>query len=110
MADLSELIPTYLSANTQTDVTGNGANGMPAASAGTYTLNLCNDSDAEVVISAIYLTKGEAPTQAHKIHPSHSVEGRGYSLIQPIKIGAGWKLFVTASGPISAQLIGRKEG
>lgn len=107
MADLSKLFAVALAPNVQTDVTGGGC---PVGSAGAYTLNICNDTDAEASISAIYLTTGGAAAAANKIHPAMKIEARGWATIQPVKLGEGWKLFVTSDVAVSVQLIGRKEG
>lgn len=107
MADMSHLIAVELAANMQTDITGGG---MPADAAGAYTLNICNDSQAAVSLSAIYLTDGAAPAARHKIHPRFVVEAAGWLAIQPVKLGDGWKLFLESSAAVSVQLIGRKEG
>lgn len=108
MADLSALLnAAVLVADTQTDVTDGG---VPAGSAGAYSLNICNDSDAAVNFEAIHLTTGAAPTDADKIRPAFQIEARGWRVIQPVKLGEGWKLFVEADAPVSVQLIGRKEG
>lgn len=107
MADLSHLAAVALVANAQTDVTGGG---MAADTAGTFSLNFCNDTDSDVACTAIHLTSGAAPTAADKIRPAFSVEARGWRVIQPVKLGEGWKLFVEADAAISVQIIGRKEG
>lgn len=82
------------------------AGGIPANEGGTYMLNLCNDSDAEVAVSAIYLTTGGAPTAADKVEPSRTIEAKGSFALYPIPIGVGWKLVLQASAPISVGLIG----
>lgn len=107
MADLSHLIAVETAANALLDVTGGG---MPAGKAGAYSLNICNDTDAEIQMSAVQVTDGGAPTDAHKCHPAFTIEPRGWSIIQPIKLGEGWRLFVQSSAPLSVQLIGRTEG
>lgn len=107
MADYSELIAVELGGGVQTAIP---AAGIAAGSAGTYTLNICNDSDAAAAIDAICITKGGAPVASDKVHPAFTIEPRGWAAIQPIKLGEGWKVFVTSSAVVSAQLIGRKEG
>lgn len=107
MADLSHKFAAALAANLQTDIT---AGGCPIGCAGAYTLNIVNDTDDLAELAAIYLTGGGAPTAADKIHPAFTIEARGWSLLQPVKLGEGWKLFVTSTVPVSVQLIGRKEG
>lgn len=107
MADLSHISAVTLVADTQTDVTGGG---MAAGTAGAYSLNFCNDSDSDAACTAIYLTSGAAPVEADKIRPAFTIEARGWRVIQPLKLGVGWSLFVEADAPVSVQLIGRKEG
>lgn len=90
-----------LVAGVQTDVTGGG---LGAAEGGTYMLNLCNDSDADALVSAIYVTAGEAPTDKHKIQPRQTIEAFGWASILPLKLGVGFKVFLTSDKPISVQL------
>ncbi|CTQ67091.1 hypothetical protein [Roseibium alexandrii] len=101
------LIPSELAAGVQTDITGGG---MASDDAGTFTINFCNDSDTDANLEAVYLTAGEAPGNQHKIHPAFIVAKRGWDLIQPVRIEAGWKLFIQSNIPISVQLIGDRRG
>ncbi|WP_395175819.1 hypothetical protein [Roseibium alexandrii] len=108
MADYSTLTAAELAADTQTALPG--ASGVPADNAGTYILNICNDTGADIGFTAIYVTDGPAPTNAHKIRPAFSVEAGGWLHIQPIVLGQGWKVFVEADAACAVQLIGKKEG
>ncbi|WP_066922802.1 hypothetical protein [Methylobacterium sp. CCH5-D2] len=103
--DRSNIVAITLAANTQTDVT-NGSIGD--AQAGTYSLKLTNDTDASVTVSQVALTSGADPTAANKIQPAFTIEPRGWWLIQPLTLGSGWRLFVTATGGLSATLVGQK--
>jgi len=107
MVDVSQRYAVRLVANVQTDVTGGG---MAVDTAGTYFLNFSNSSGADVALSPIYQTTGGAPTPADEIRPGDVLEAGGWRVVQPIKMGEGWKIFVEASAPISVQLTGRKEG
>ncbi|PHR20382.1 MAG: hypothetical protein COA37_15220 [Hoeflea sp.] len=107
MADLSHKFAAVLVVDTQTDITGGGC---PVGAAGAYTLNIVNDTDGEASLTAVYLTTGGAAAAADKIHPAFTIEARGWAVIQPIKIGEGWKLFVESDTAVSVNLIGRKEG
>lgn len=107
MADFSMLTAVELAANTQTVLpTG----GVSVGSAGTYSLNICNDSDSDIAFEAIFVTAGSVPGAAHKIRPAFTLEAKGWRVIQPISLGEGFKVFVTASAPCAVQLIGKKEG
>ena len=105
--DYSYQVAVELVADTQTALP---AVGIPVGAAGTYSLNICNDSGTEVAFQAISLTTGPNPLGANKMHPRFSVEPYGWATIQPVKMGEGWKLFVQASAPVSVQLVGRREG
>lgn len=94
---------TVLVADTATEFP---AGGVPADEGGTYMLNLCNDSQAEVAVLAIYLTTGGAPTAADKIEPARTIEAEGAFSVYPLPIAVGWKLILQASAPISVNLIG----
>jgi len=107
VADLSNIFAVELVPDTQTDLTGGGC---PAGEAGAYTLNICNDTDDEAQLSAVFLTTGAAPANADKVHPAMTIEARGWATIQPVKLGEGWKVFLTSDVAVSVQLIGRKEG
>lgn len=107
MTDLSHKFAAFLVADVQTDITGGGC---PADHAGAYSLNIVNDTDTPAQLDAVYLTTGAAPTDADKIHPSQTIEARGWAVVQPVKIGEGWKLFMQSDIGISVNLIGRKEG
>ena len=90
-----------LEANVQKDVTGGG---LGAAEGGTYMLNLCNDTASKVNVSAVYVTNGEAPTDKHKVQPRQEIEPFGWRSILPLKLGLGFKVFLTADAPLSVQL------
>lgn len=93
--------PFYLEPDVQTDVTGGG---LGASEGGTYMLNLCNDLNAEVEVTAVYVTDGEAPTFKHKVQPSQTIEAYGWRSILPLKLGPGFKVFLAANRPLSVQL------
>ncbi|WFS02770.1 hypothetical protein [Rhizobium tumorigenes] len=106
MSDITYYSAVLLVANTQTDVTGGG---LPVNAAGLYFMNVCNDSDVDVPLDAVYLTNGEAAAAQHKIHPTVILPARDVMTTQPLKLGEGFKLFVKASAPVSVQLLGAKE-
>ena len=101
------LLSAELQPGVQTDLTGGG---LSAGAAGTYMLNLCNDTDGAIAVSAIFVTNGEAPAAKHKWQPAQTIEAKGWRAIMPMALGAGFKVFVTADGPgISAQLNAKED-
>lgn len=87
---------------TLVDLTDGGAD------AGTYFLAVCNRETAERTFR-VAITDGGSVTPADYINYDTPIEGNGEFGRWPIVLGAGWKVFVQASGTgLSATIIGRE--
>lgn len=106
MADYSSRYSADLAATTLTDITDGG---VAAGRAGSYLLNLCNRSDAEVTVR-VAVTTGGAAGNADYLEYDAAIEPKGVLSRWPLPLGEGWKLFIWASATgVSANALGRKE-